>query len=174
MKQIFAFLRTQKTKNEEFDFPSPSSLDAANRDPSPELVRISPLVTRPPKPKLPSKSKLLYSLLKLINFPRYKKKIQKTPKSLNSKVAVMNLPHVNPYKDQQYSNQQYQTPQSFNQLEIEEPTTFPSHYHVPHQQPATQFAQFEPQYQQQAFVPPPAEVWNISQNKASYVVSIEE
>lgn len=42
----------QRTKPDDFEFPSPSSHDAnPNRDPSPELVRISPLVTRPPKQK---------------------------------------------------------------------------------------------------------------------------
>lgn len=46
-------------RNEDFDFPSPSSHDTSlNREPSPELVRISPLVTRPPKAKPASEFKL--------------------------------------------------------------------------------------------------------------------
>lgn len=53
-------LQRTATRAGEFDFPSPSSVDVSlnrdeghggYRDASPELVRISPLVTRPPKQK---------------------------------------------------------------------------------------------------------------------------
>ena len=54
-------------KADDFEFPSPSSHEATtNRDPSPELVRISPLVTRPPKPKPTSKYKNLFIIWILI------------------------------------------------------------------------------------------------------------
>jgi len=55
----------QRSRNEDFEFPSPHQdtshrgssphLSGYGRDPSPELARISPLVTRPPKIKHASK-----------------------------------------------------------------------------------------------------------------------
>ena len=76
----------------------------------------------------------------------------------------MYLPPV----DQQQNYQQYQLPYNHDQGT--------QNYQVPYQQTTTQYVQPEPQYQQQTFNPPTAEaeVWNISQNKASYVVSIDE
>lgn len=77
---------------------------------------------------------------------------------------------VESYQHQQQSYQQYQAPYNYNQPQIEQA----AQYHVPYQQPIQHYVQPESNYQQQAFNPPTAEqeVWNISQNKASYVVSI--
>jgi hypothetical protein len=58
---IFLCRLLHRARNEEFDFSSPRQDNEAQtsgyhaRDPSPELVRISPLVTRPPKVKQSSK-----------------------------------------------------------------------------------------------------------------------
>lgn len=84
----------------------------------------------------------------------------------------MNLPPVDPYHYQQQSYQQYQMPYN-NEYQADQ-GSYQSQYQAPYQQPAPQFLHAEPQYQQQVYNPPPAEaeVWNISQNKVSYVVSI--
>lgn len=66
-----------RARNDEFEFPSPhqethligTARDDAHgsgftRDPSPELVRISPLVTRPPKQKPSSKYFVEFMILR--------------------------------------------------------------------------------------------------------------
>jgi hypothetical protein len=98
-------------------------------------------------------------------------------------VPVYNTPPVDPY--QQYQQQQF----NFNQSMMDTAVT---QFHNSYQQPQihhSSYGHFEPpqqyQYQQQQFQPTPSfqppqptftpeDTWNISQNKASYVVSIPQ
>jgi hypothetical protein len=84
---------------------------------------------------------------------------------------------VDPYQYQQQSYNQYQTQYNYNQNQMLDQ----GHYQPPiPYQPQQQYVHVEHQQypQQQSYITTPAphegEMWSISQNKASYVVSISE
>jgi hypothetical protein len=213
------FSLLHRARNEDFEFPSPhqevhlSGISAAavtrddsgyTRDPSPELVRISPLVTRPPKQKPSSK---YHSELSPYEFEEIGKNNMRSasiyqPPSVSGDYQSSYYHQQPQYQEQPPMQNQYlsQNPMHYDQYgnynmdSYNQSSSYGYHqqYYQPappqqlfHQQMHHHVDPYQSHTQQQLSIPMPpqqeqhvttqqSQSWNISQNKSSYIVSIRK
>ncbi|CAG9797457.1 unnamed protein product [Chironomus riparius] len=170
----------QRSRNEDFEFPSPHQdtshrglsphLSGYARDPSPELARISPLVTRPPKIK--HTTSIYSSTTTSGDYYHQQQQSNYMNQYDYNNPQYMDYQQSSPYSS--YSSQ-YQT--NYQQPLQQQQT----HYQTPNYQQPTEYPTQNVQYQQQTYQQPQDlgysnnnndnnnQSWNITQNKASYI-----